>query len=281
MSHNFGPINQKGGERRLNVAVTRARKTLTVVSTFTHNDLIEEKLTNAGLQFLRDYLRFAIQQSIGTVPSSGGEVSPIESRVLEYLRRSGVTAHHHYGVAGSRIDIAAEHPDQPGRMLLAIEADGAHYNSAERSVRERDRLRPQQLEKMGWRHRRVWTAEWVRDPDGQAARLISELEAARHADPIVERRPSHDDLPQPPAPATPTVRRLPRPRLSEHGTPIHRYTLPLLEDLARWIDSDGLLRDEEQMIDLMMEELGYRRRGKNIVDALRAAVRSARRKNWG
>lgn len=281
MSHNFGPINQKGGERRLNVAVTRARKALTVVSTFTHNDLIEEKLTNAGLRFLRDYLRFAIQQSAGTVPSSGGEVSPIEGRVLEHLRRAGVTAYPCYGVAESRIDIAAEHPDQPGRMLFAIETDGAHYHRTERSVRERDRLRPQQLEKMGWRHRRVWTAEWLRDPEGQAARLIAELEALEHEDLTPDNGPPRVEpqSPRPLAPMLPAVRRLPRPRIPERGAPIGRYPMSLLEDLARWIESDGLLRDEEQMIDLMMGELGFRRRGINIVTHLTVAIRHARKKS--
>jgi hypothetical protein len=277
ISHHFGPINQKGGERRLNVAVTRARRALTVVSNFTHNDLQEDKLTNAGLRFLHGYLRYASQQSAGKLSTSDGNGSPIEERVLERLHRAGVQAHPRYGVAGSRIDIAAEHPTQPGRMLFAIETDGPHYY-ADRSVRERDRLRPQQLEKLGWRHHRIWTTEWLSDPDDQTARLLAKLSAPPPTDPAPgPEQPASDPAPpRPPAPIPSANRRLPRPRGLDIGTPIHRYSHAVLVDLARWIDSDGLLRDEEQMIEVMMAELGYRRRGKNIVDALRMAVRSTR-----
>lgn len=273
LNHNFGPINQKGGERRLNVAVTRARRSMTVISSFTHNDLIEDRLTSTGLRFLRDYLRFASQQGNGAGLGADEEVSPIERRILEALRSAGVAVHPRYGVARSRIDIATEHPDRPGQMLLAIEIDGTHYHAAHRSVRERDRLRPQQLERMGWHHQRVWTAAWLRDPAAQLAELTSALDLARNSAPAGT---PTTHLPPADIPASTIARRLPRPGGLAPGAPIHQQPAPRLRDLARWIDSDGLLRDEEEMIDAMMSELDYRRRGKNIVDALRQAVRAAR-----
>ncbi|MGI5132967.1 AAA domain-containing protein [Pseudonocardia sp. CA-107938] len=275
VSHNFGPINQGGGERRLNVAVTRARKALTVVSTFTHNDLIPEKLTSEGMRFLHEFLRFSIEQSASPTTSMSGDVSPISRQVAERLRRVGVTVHPQYGVGKAGIDVAVEHPDQPGRMHFAIETDGAPYYQPERSVRERDRLRPQQLTKMGWRHRRVWTADWLQDPDGLIEQLLADLESARQAGPIAV-QPSPDDPPPEPT-SPPPERRLPRPRGLVPGAPIKTQPSQGLVALARWIDSDGLLRDEEQMIEAMMTELHYLRRGKNIVVALQAAIRTARR----
>ncbi len=164
-------------------------------------------------------------------------------------------------------------------MLLAIEIDSDQYHSVGRSVRERDRLRPQQLERMGWRHQRVWTAEWLRDPDGQVQNLSAALEAARRGDELVERidgEPSGSPDSHLPELGTPPERQLPRPSGLVRGLPISQHPRGLIVRLARWIDSDGLLRDEEEMIELMMVELGYQRRGKNIVDGLRAAVRAAR-----
>lgn len=278
VSHSFGPINQTGGERRLNVAVTRARRALTVVSTFTHNDLIEEKLTSAGLRFLHDFLQFAIHQSVGVGTPEQHEISPIAQHVVERLRRAGITAYPHYGVNRPGIDIATEAPDQPGRMQFAIETDGPSYYAGDRSVRERDRLRPQQLERMGWHHRRVWTAEWLRDPETVVARLLADIESTRDTEPI-HIQPLTEDLSQMAVPTPPPARRPTRPSGVEPGAPIQQQPAQALENLARWIASDGLLRDEEQMIDAMMVELGYSRRGKNIVLALRRAIRAARHRD--
>lgn len=284
LNHNFGPINQKGGERRLNVAVTRARRALTVVSTFTHDDFVEERLNSRGLRFLRDYLRFARQQDSNTRPDSpGSDVSPIEQRIIDRLRNAGVPAHPRYGVSESRIDIVAEHPDKAGQLLLAIEIDSHRYHEPGRSVRERDRLRPQQLERMGWRHQRVWTAEWFRDPESEITKLINALELAKRNSDLVDRvdgdRSAPRDSGQAVAPDLPAERGLPRPGGIVRGLPIHQYPRYVLVELARWIDSDGLLRDEEETIELMMAELGYKRRGTKIVDGLRAAIRVARTGN--
>lgn len=284
LNHNFGPINQKGGERRLNVAVTRARKALAVVSTFTHHDFIEERVNSRGLRFLRDYLSFASQQGSTTRPDPpGSDVSPIEQRIIDRLRNAGVPAHPLYGVSESRIDIAAEHPDKAGQLLLAIEIDSHRYHEPGRSVRERDRLRPQQLERMGWRHQRVWTAEWLRDPESEITKLIHALDSAKQGSDLVDRVDGDRSVPRHSSQATepdaPAERRLPRPRGLVQGVPIHEHPRYVLVDVARWIDSDGRLRDEEETIELMMAELGYKRRGKNIVDGLRAAIRAARAGN--
>ena len=64
-----------------------------------------------------------------------------------------------YGASGYPIDFAAKHPTQPGRMVLAIECDGAAYHSS-RSARDRDRLRQEPLERLGWRFHRIWSQDW-------------------------------------------------------------------------------------------------------------------------
>jgi hypothetical protein len=282
LNHNFGPINHDGGERRLNVAVSRARKRMTVVSTFGHEDFDDSKVNREGLRFLRGYLRFAAN---GGTPSgnNGSRSSALERAVARQLRAAGVRVVEQHGASSSRIAIAAEHARQPGRLLLAIEVDDEDYHAPGQNVRERDRLRPGQLERMGWRHHRVWTPDWHRDPHTQVARLIAELEeAAAKADGdtegdhhVVVASENAGEL----APVQQTEqRRLPRPAGLTPGLPIDHYSSRSLVDLAAWIDSDDLLRDEDQMLQLMMAELGFRRRGSRIQATLERAIRTARRR---
>ena len=147
----FGPILQEGGERRLNVAITRARSRLTLVSSFSHRDMDPGRSSAKGSVLLRQYLEYA---------ASGGEelgsgvsdvpLNPFELSIKDGLERRGIPVTPQFGVSGYRIDFACAHPDEPGRMVLAIEADGASYHSTP-TARDRDRLRQQVLEAKGWR----------------------------------------------------------------------------------------------------------------------------------
>jgi very-short-patch-repair endonuclease len=90
--------------------------------------------------------------------------------VAKRLAGLGVTVVPHYGVGGYRVDFAAAHPAEPGRMVLAIEADGASYRDS-RSARDRDRLRKEHLERLGWTFHRIWSTNWLSDPDSEAAKV--------------------------------------------------------------------------------------------------------------
>ena len=131
LPYRFGPILQEGGERRLNVAVTRARSRLTLVSSFSHRDMDPGRSSAKGVDLLRRYLEFAGSggESLGAdvqhVPLNAFELS-----VRDGLHRRGIPVTSQYGVSGYRIDFACAHPDEPGRMVLAVEADGASYHSA-------------------------------------------------------------------------------------------------------------------------------------------------------
>jgi very-short-patch-repair endonuclease len=90
--------------------------------------------------------------------------------VAERLAELGITVMPRYGVGGYRVDFAAAHPAEPGRMVLAIEADGASYRDS-RSARDRDRLRKEHLERLGWTFHRIWSTNWFTDPGAEAARV--------------------------------------------------------------------------------------------------------------
>jgi very-short-patch-repair endonuclease len=171
MRYQWGPLLRDGGERRLNVAATRAKHRLTLVSSFSGHDVDPERVTKAGARMLADYLDYA--SSGGTAPQATGAagLDSFEQDVRDRLAARGITVVPRYGVGGYRVDFAATHPKDPGRMVLAIEADGASYRKSG-SVRDRDRLRGEHLQRLGWSYHRLWSTNWFRDPDAEVARVV-------------------------------------------------------------------------------------------------------------
>jgi hypothetical protein len=156
----FGPLNRQGGERRLNVAVTRARQRMTVVSSMRAQDIDLSRTGAVGARLLRAYLDYAERgtEALRWGVTEAGERdfdSPFEREVFEELSHRGLTLHRQVGCGGFRIDLAVVDPRAPGRYLLGVECDGATYHSSA-TARDRDRLRQQVLEGLGcrpWRKR--------------------------------------------------------------------------------------------------------------------------------
>lgn len=293
LRYRFGPLMSEGGDRRLNVAMTRARRRMTVVSSFAHADMHAGRSAAAGVTMLRRYLRYV--EAGGRELERAATAEPagaLASDIAEHLAHVGLPVTAGYGSSALRIDVAIAHPDDPERMVLAVETDGAAYR-ASATTRDRDRLRPEALERLGWRHHRVWSTEWSADPVDRAHRIAMAYdEACRELDaPTVTGVPvdHHDGRHDPgigagsdggdvsPADRSPSVTpvRHGRRPVVRAGTPITQYTQQELTELVRWITSDTLLRTEDQLIDEMMRELGYQRRGPRIVEALTAAIRAA------
>jgi len=177
---NFGPISRQGGWRRLNVLFTRARKSVAVYTSMRPEDIVDDPSTPEGTKALRNYLEYARSGSLIEREDRGHEPdSDFEVAVINVLKARGYEVTPQLGVAGFRIDIAVKHPKAPGTYLAAIECDGATYHSA-RSVRDRDRIRQEILESLGWRGRiwRIWSTDWFRAPRQEIQKLISFLEDA-------------------------------------------------------------------------------------------------------
>ncbi|MYF31041.1 MAG: AAA family ATPase [Gammaproteobacteria bacterium] len=286
LPYRFGPLNQEGGERRLNVAVTRARSRVDVVSSFGHHDMDPGRSSAKGVELLRQYLQYAATEG-RVLGASAHDVplNPFELSVKDGLERRGIPVVPQYGVSGHRIDFACAHPDKPGQMVLAIEADGATYHSTP-TARDADRLRQQVLEDKGWRVHRIWSTAWFNHREAELDKAEDAWrDATRAADETrfpaagegrtVPRRSSTPDLSQ-----TQSTQRGPRPAVPRRGSPgydnITDYRHDQLVALARWIESDTLLRTEEVMIRELMQELDFRSRGRRIVAALELAIRDAR-----
>lgn len=276
MVYRFGPLLQEGGERRLNVAITRARSSMTVVSSFTADDMEDGRLRSEGAKMLKRYLAYAASRGadFGSVAKSRPAMNPFEQDVYRCLTAAGLSLTPQVGASGYWIDFAAAHPQRPGHYVLAIEADGASYHSAH-TTRDRDRLRQEHLERLGWTFHRIWSTEWFTNRDKEVERALAAFDRAVQRDKRGESGRVDQvraTIPVPSAAST-APRRAGRPPTIYYGEPITSYTPDQLDDLIRWIRSDTLLRTDDELLELAMTELGYSRRGSRIVTALEAAIR--------
>lgn len=181
MTTNFGPLNRDGGWRRLNVAITRARQRVEVISSFHPGQLVS---TNVGVNALARYIDYAQRGmpalAVDLTDSLGDAESPFEEDVIREITALGYEAVPQVGTAGYRIDIGVRHPLEPGRYILGVECDGAAYHSS-KVARDRDRLREEVLTRLGWRIHRIWGISWVRERAEQLSRLRIAIEQAAAA----------------------------------------------------------------------------------------------------
>ena len=176
---NFGPLNNDGGQRRLNVLITRAKRRCEVFTNLTAEDIDLERTKAAGPRALKTFLKFAREGELGLSSESRSQAeTPLEDVIAAQLTAMGYIVRHQIGSAGYAIDLAIVDPGQPGRYLLGIECDGASYNSP-RWARDRDRLRQQVLEGLGWRIHRIWSTDWSRNPQREIQSLAQAIESAK------------------------------------------------------------------------------------------------------
>ena len=275
----FGPILSVGGRRRLNVAATRAKEQVIVVSSFVYSDINSTQVRpGTGLEFLKNYLQYA---SSGGALLSHGELTnepmnDFEADVYDALCAKGIEMVAQVGCSKFRIDLAASHPTQPGKFVLAIECDGATYHSSY-TARDRDRLRQQQLENLGWTFHRIWSTDWFMRRDEEVERAVQAFQKAV----VASDRPRLSRSPQPPVAPTdagPNVQtaepsgRTPVNAPIQVRTTITEYTSGELQALLRWVKSDGKLRTNDELADEMFAALPFSRRGSKIDAALKRTI---------
>ena len=180
ISASFGPLNRDGGERRLNVLITRARIRCEIFTNIKASDVKQTEKSSKGVHALKTFLAFADSGSLDVPAKTDMEPqSPFEEVVLNRLRASGYDVDPQVGSCGFYIDMAVKHPEQTGRYVLGIECDGAMYHRA-RSARDRDKLRQAVLEARGWRIHRIWSTDWFNNEDKEFDRLIQAVQSAIH-----------------------------------------------------------------------------------------------------
>ena len=173
----FGPINSDVGWRRLNVLFTRSRKRMHIFSSMGSEDIIVGPRSKRGVKALHDFLLFCETGNLSLHPARETGRPPdsdFEEAVIKKLKEKGFECVPQVGVEGFFIDVGVIDPGNPGSYLMGIECDGATYHSA-KSARDRDRLRQQILEDLGWKIRRIWSTDWFRNPDVALEPIIQEL----------------------------------------------------------------------------------------------------------
>jgi len=275
----FGPILSAGGRRRLNVAITRARETMTVVSSFSYLDIDATKVREGtGLEFLKNFLQYAASDGklITQNEITGESMNEFETDIYTALEARGMKLVPQVGCSQFRIDFGVCHPEEPGRFVLAIECDGATYHSSA-TARDRDRLRQQMLENLGWTFHRIWSTDWF-------FRRSEEIERAWNAYQMAIRNADEYGKPrQSPAPEADeevlyddgvvqnSRRNVPVPPIPKRNN-IGEYTSRELKSLYEWVLSDGVLRTHDEIADEMFSALPFSRRGARIEAALRQTI---------
>jgi very-short-patch-repair endonuclease len=201
----FGPLSRAGGERRLNVLITRARQRCEVFTTLSAEDIDMSRTNAAGAAALKTFLTYAATGKIDVpVETHRPQDSAFEEQVAAALQQKGYTVHPQVGCAGFFLDLAVVDAETPGRYLLGIECDGAAYHNA-RSARDRDRLRQAVLEGLNWDLHRIWSTDWFRNPARELDKVVGAIDKAKarplslHPMPIVEKKPVTPDAAEAPA----------------------------------------------------------------------------------
>ena len=174
----FGPINSAHGHRRLNVLFTRAKRKIVTFTSMKPTDILVDDNKALGVQMFRAWLEYS---KTGHIPDAAGPrgctESPFEDYVAAQIERLGCDVVPQVGVAGFYIDLGVRHPDWPYGYILGVECDGAAYHSS-KSSRDRDRLRQEVLEGLGWRLHRIWSTDWFRNPRAEIEALKAAIDDA-------------------------------------------------------------------------------------------------------
>lgn len=279
----FGPILSASGSRRLNVAVTRARERLAIVSSFSYADIEASKVkAGSGVEFLREFLMYAAEHGRSApAREAPTPMNDFERDIYAALTAKGLQLAPQVGASAYRLDFAVIHPSDPARYVLALECDGANYH-ASHTARDRDRLRQQHLEGLGWSFCRIWSTDWFLRKDEEIQRVLeavaqavvrSDEQKQRFLEELATIAPEAPRANVIPMPAASSADRPPLlPPLPVHES-IEHYRSADLRRLYQWISEDGKLRSEDEAVEEMFKHLPFKKRGKRIEEALRQIVR--------
>ncbi|OZC02389.1 DUF3320 domain-containing protein [Rubricoccus marinus] len=278
---NFGPLNREGGERRLNVLISRARRRCEVFTNLRADDIDLNRTESRGVAAFKRYLQFAATGQLEMAEPTGRAMdSPFEEAVARALRGLGYRIEPQVGVGSFRIDLAVVDPDAPGRYVIGIECDGATYHSA-LTARDRDRIRQSVLEGLGWRIHRIWSTDWFRSPEDELRRAVAAIERAKAGSALPDPTPKAptlqltraDEVPEPeaPSPTQPYVKG----RANRHAGPLHEVPAYVLaKDVADVVAVESPVHQDE-VARRIMEASGVGRMGSRIRKAVEQAARRA------
>ena len=277
-SMNFGPLNRQGGERRLNVAVTRAKEQVVVFSSIHANRIDLSRTAAVGAAHLKHFLDYAEKGfRIASKNNPGGTSEQLADTIAGVLTSHNYVVERNVGRSGCRFDLAVRHPEKPSEYLLGIECDGEEY-AAQKTTRDRDHLRNSVLRSLGWHICRAWSVDWVFDRRRSEEKLLALLEKLRsEPEPLPEPEKQPEPEPQP-APEVLPVPSPPKKRPEYHPW---RNAEPLRSEF--FYDPVSRRKIRAQMLEVVQQEgpiyesvlrkrilqaWGFNRTGENILSVL-------------
>jgi very-short-patch-repair endonuclease len=281
---NFGPLSSEGGERRLNVLISRAKRRCVVFASLRADDIDLARVTGRGVRCFKAFLQFAESGRLAMAERTArDEDSPFEEAVRRAIESLGYEVHPQVGIAGFFVDLGVIDPVKRGRYLLGIECDGAAYHSS-RSARDRDRLRQAVLEDHGWIIHRIWSTDWFQRPGEQLRKVAAALEQAKIAlaeaqpapapptDSDIQREANHDDVVVPTeALAAPYVEAR---FVVPPATQPHELTVQQMADvLFRIVQVEGPVHEDE-LTARVRDLWGLGRAGSRIQDSVARGIRA-------
>jgi very-short-patch-repair endonuclease len=285
----FGPLNREGGERRLNVLISRAKMGMEIFCNFSADELELDANAGHGVRALKHFLKYAETRVLDIPRETGKQAdSPFELEVLRSLQERGYQVEMQVGTAGYFIDLAVKDPEFPGRYILAIECDGASYHSS-RSARDRDRLRQGVLESMGWRFHRIWSADWFRDSQQVMERTVAAIDAAIKAirqdkpvevtiktanSPVIKRDTAKDDAS---TDASTAYCKAVLPSSKSSMQALHEVPAERLAGLVKFVVDIEAPVHVTEVTKRLMESFGVSRAGNRISDNVDIAIKHGHR----
>ena len=296
LSMSFGPLNSDGGERRLNVLISRAKLRCEVFASITGDDVDLSRSKGRGVAALKMFLSFAQTGKLGLAEETGRDADSIfEEQVAAHLTAQGYDVKTQIGTAGFFVDLAVSDPEKPGRFVLGIECDGAQYHSS-RSARDRDRLRQYVLEAHGWVLHRIWSTDWFLRPDEETAKVVQAIEAAKarwretderaadSASAVPIRFTSHEEAEVEVVTAVVGTEKAETPPYEEAKLSVRRQVDPhetpvseMMKHVVGVVTVEGPIHESEIVVRIR-SAWGLARAGNRIRDAVKAATKAAKRK---
>ncbi|MGA2544174.1 MAG: DUF3320 domain-containing protein [Verrucomicrobiota bacterium] len=287
MAMRFGPLGSEGGERRLNVLISRAKKRCNVFTSICAEDIDLERAHGQGVACLKTFLSYAETGKLSVAAISGrDEDSPFEEAVRRAVESLGYEVDPQVGQAGFFIDLAVRDRQAEDRYLLGIECDGAAYHSSS-SSRDRDRLRQAVLEDHGWVIHRIWSTDWFQRPAEQLRKIAVALERAK----FISKGGTHNVSAIKSDPS-PEIEREELPELDENTLanltvpykearfdvpsrqePHALQTRTLADIVLRIVQIEGPIHEEE-VVNRVRDLWGYARAGARIQGVVASGVRS-------
>lgn len=237
VSMNFGPLNRTGGERRLNVAVSRARYEMIIFSTL-RSDMIDLNRTSAvgvaGLKRFLEYAEKGTSNAFGRIANQSSKAAvSIEKVIADKLRTLGYTVHTDIGCSGYKIDLGIVDTQNASNYLLGIICDGKNYKRT-KTARDREIVQNNVLKALGWNIHRIWTMDWWEKPE----EVIASIQEA-----IAQRKEDEENIiaaeKETPIPAEPITKDTIMPEQEYNHTKITPYSYPT--DNFFLAESDSIL----------------------------------------